>query len=616
MLEHDPSFRSVRLRGGYPPLEDLGLIGDGETVALVGLDGAIHWLCLPRFDSEPVFAALLDHERGGHFTIAPDEVVEARQYYQPDTGVLVTELRSRTGLVRVTDALALRSGADLTDDVPGGRGELVRSAVVLQGDVTLRVELEPRGGAQTWLAASGLRLNPSRRPDLRLHLRSSRPLGGLQDTFDLRQGDSLDLVLSWGRSHRHHRFDAGAMLESTAAAWRRWMTAFSYEGLQEPLVRRAAITLKLCDHWVNGSLVAAATSSLPAPVGGVRNWDYRYTWVRDAAFTVFALRRIGFGNEADAFLGWVLDAFEQSRQARIMYDLDGSPVPDEREDPELEGYRRSAPVRWGNGAADQRQHDVYGEILDCADQWVRSGGQLEPSLWSALAQLTELAGEAWRQPDQGIWEVRSEGRVFTYSAAMCQVALDRAAAIGERLDLPGPVSAWRAAADKLRHTILDQAWDEDAQTLSEHLGGGGSLDASLLALPLRRVVPADHPRMVATTAAVAERLSAGDGLLYRYLHHDSPDGIPGDEGAFLLCSFWLVDNLAMQGRLDEAEKLYDSLCARASPLGLLSEQIDPTTGDLIGNFPQAFSHIGVIASGVTLARARADGSRHTAAGER
>jgi GH15 family glucan-1,4-alpha-glucosidase len=213
----------------------------------------------------------------------------------------------------------------------------------------------------------------------------------------------------------------------------------------------------------------------------VRNWDYRYTWIRDAAFTVFALRRIGFDTEADAFLGWVLDAFEQSRRPRIMYDLDGGPVPDEREDPELEGYRRSAPVRWGNGAADQHQHDVYGEILDCADQWVRRGGPTDPSLWAALAQLADMAADAWRQPDQGIWEVRSEGRVFTYSAAMCQVALDRAAAIGERLGLPGPVPAWRAAADKLRQIILDRSWDDDAQTLSEHLDGGGSLDASLLA---------------------------------------------------------------------------------------------------------------------------------------
>jgi GH15 family glucan-1,4-alpha-glucosidase len=605
MFEPDPSFRPVRVREGYPPLEDLGLIGDGATVALVGLDGNIHWLCLPRFDSEPLLCGLLDQDRGGHFRIAPDELTEARQRYEPDTGVLVTELRSPTGLVRLTDALALRSGADLTDDVPAGRGELVRSAVVLDGRVRLRVDFEPRGGAGTRVAASGLIVNAARRPELQLHLRSSRPLSGLHGTYDLERGDSLDLVLSWGRSHRHHRFDAAAMLQGTAGAWRRWMTHFGYDGPQEPLVRRAAITLKLCDHWVNGSLVAAPTASLPAPVGGVRNWDYRYTWIRDAAFSVFAMRRIGFGDEADAFLGWVLDAFEQSQQPRIMYDLDGGLVPAEWEDIELEGYRRSAPVRWGNGAADQRQHDIYGEVLDCADQWSRGGGQLEPALWAGLASLADTAGEAWRQPDQGIWEVRNEGQVFTYSAAMCQVALDRAAAIGERLGLPGPVPAWRAAAGKLQQTILDQSWDEDTQTLSEHVDGGGSLDASLLALPLRRVVPAAHPRMVATATAVADRLSAGNGLLYRYLHDDSPDGIPGDEGAFVLCSFWLVDNLAMQGRLQEAEELYASLCARASSLGLLSEQIDPSTGEFIGNFPQAFSHIGIIASGVTLARARA-----------
>jgi GH15 family glucan-1,4-alpha-glucosidase len=323
---------------------------------------------------------------------------------------------------------------------------------------------------------------------------------------------------------------------------------------------------------------------------------------------VIALRRVGFGEEADAFLGWVLDAFEQSRHPRIMYTLGGDPVPEEIQDAELEGYRRSAPVRWGNGAADQRQHDVYGEVLDCADQWLRPGRELQPALWSGLAELAESAATMWRQPDQGIWEVRSEGRVFTYSAGMCQVALDRAAAIGERLGLSGQISRWRAEAEKLRELILDRSWDEKAQCLSEHLDGGGSLDASLLALPLRQVIPADHPRMAATTAAIAERLSAGDGLLYRYLHDRSPDGLPGDEGAFLLCSFWLVDNLILQGHLERAEDLYASLCARASPLGLMPEQIDPSTGTFMGNFPQAFSHIGIIASGVNLARAEAGGT--------
>lgn len=608
MYDPDPPFRPIRRREGYLPLEDLGLIGDGATAALVGLDGSIPWMCLPRFDSEPLFCGLLDHARGGHFTLAPEDLASARQRYEPDTGVLTTEMRSPTGVVRVTDALALRSGTDLTDDAPADRAELVRSAVVLDGNVRLRMDLEPRGGGQVRPLFSGLELRPSRRSDLRLHLRSNRPLSGLHSTHDLQRGDRLDLVLSWGRFHRHHRFDTDAMLQTTADAWRRWMQHFAYSGPQEPLVRRAAITLKLCDDWANGSLVAAPTSSLPAPVGGIRNWDYRYTWIRDAAYAVFALRRIGFSGEADAFLGWVLDAFEYSQRPRIMYTLGGSTVPDEIEDSELEGYRRSAPVRWGNGAADQRQHDVYGEILDCADQWLRSGGEIQPALWAGLAGLADSAAQAWRQPDQGIWEVRNEGRVFTYSAGMCQVALDRAAAIGERLSLPGGIAKWRTSADQLHRLILEESWDEKAQTLSAHLDGGGALDASLLALPLRHVVPADHPRMAATTTAIAERLSAGDGLLYRYLHDESPDGLSGDEGAFVLCSFWLVDNLISQGRIEAAEELYASLCARASPLGLLSEQIDPTTGEFMGNFPQAFSHIGIIASGVNLARAEADAS--------
>ena len=441
MLDLDPAFRPVRSHGGYPPLEDLGLIGDGETTALVGLDGSVCWMCVPAFDSEPLFCALLDHANGGKFSVTPERLIEARQRYEPDTGVLITELRTDTGLVQLTDALALRSRADLTDDASANHGELVRSAVVLSGSARLSVNVQPRGGADPRAAFNGLAIECPRQPNLRLHLRSNRTLSGLVSTHDLEQGDRLNLVLSWGRLGRHHPLDAEARISETADAWRRWMTGFRYDGPEQAMVRRAAITLKLCDHWANGSLVAAPTSSLPAPVGGIRNWDYRYTWIRDAAYAVFALRRIGFGNEADGFLGWVLDAFERSGDPRIMYTLDGDPIPDEWEDGELEGYRRSAPVRWGNGAADQRQHDVYGEVLDCADQWVKAGGRLDPALWGGLSNIADAAAEAWREPDQGIWEVRSSGRIFTYSAGMCEVALERAAAIGERLGLSGPSGA-------------------------------------------------------------------------------------------------------------------------------------------------------------------------------
>lgn len=612
MLEPDPPFRPIRRVDGYLPLEDHALIGDGAAAALVGRDGAVTWLCLPRFDSRPVFCGLLDHARGGAFTFAPAEPFEARQLYRPDTAVLDTEFRCASGTLRVTDAMTLRTGADLSDDVAAGRGELVRTARVLLGRVRLRYAIEPVGGVSTRLLFSGVELRLPDRPGLRLHLRGDRRLGGTgpgdsdgtHGVYELEQGESVSLCLSWARAHRHHRFDAEATVRGTERAWRRWMSGFDYQGPEEQLVRRSAVTLKLCDDWTNGSLVAAPTSSLPAPLGGVRNWDYRYAWIRDAAFAVFALRRIGFGGEADAFLGWVLDAFEAGEGPRIMYTLTGDPVPDEVTDAHLEGYRGSAPVRWGNGATDQVQHDVYGEVLDCAYQWIEGGGDIPPHLWDGLDRLADLAGEQWRTPDQGIWEVRSPGRVFTYSAAMCQVALDRAARIGRLLGTAEAAQRRRKDADRLRDLILTEAWDERAGTLTEHLGDGGGVDASLLALPLRRVVPFDHPKMAATTAAVAERLSAGDGLLYRYLHTESPDGLPGDEGAFLLCSFWLVDNLTGQGRLEQAEELYASLCARASPVGLLAEQIDPGTGAFCGNFPQAFSHIGVIAAGSGLGWAR------------
>ena len=590
---------------GYLPLEDHGLVGDGATAALVGRDGKISWLCVPRFDSPPFFCGLLDARRGGAFAVSPEGLVESRQFYEPDTGVLVTEMRGGSGTVRVTDAMTLRSGADLAEDAPAARGELLRSVRVLAGRVRLRVVVEPRGGARCERRGNGLRLKRGAGPDLQLW--SSVPLEGARTVLDLEAGDHLSLVLRWaGGSYRHHPVSPDELLRGTLDGWRRWARRIDYEGPQEALVRRSAITLKLLDHFEGGAIVAAPTSSLPEWIGGGRNWDYRYAWIRDAAFSVYALRRVGLSTEAAAFLGWVLDAVERHGRPKVLYDLDGEDPQPEREDPDLEGYRSSSPVRWGNAADEQRQHDVFGEILDCAYQWAGREGQpgepFDAVLWEKLCGLIEAAGREWREPDHGIWEVRTAGRPFTYSAALCQTALDRGAALAERFDLPGDAKGWRREAERIRQAILKEAWDPKANSLTEHLGGGGGLDASLLALPLRRVLPADHPKMVATTNAVAERLGAGDGLLYRYLVDESPDGLEGHEGAFLLCSFWLVDNLAKQGRIEEAGELYDSLCARANPLGLLPEQINPADGSFLGNYPQAFSHVGVISSGVNLAR--------------
>ena len=608
----EPVMRTIHRRDGYLPIEDHGLIGDGATAALIGRDGKIVWLCLPRFDSPALFCSLLDSERGGHFTIAPEQFQESRQYYERDSAVLVTDMKSADGQVRLTDFCPLIAGADLGEDLPATRGELLRTATVVHGKVRLLIEIAPRGGAEATPRDGSLRIRCAAQPDLALSLSSSLPLGGLRTVVTLQQGQSLHLLLRWRHSHRHgSSFDPSRLYRDTEAVWRQWLTHFAYEGPQEPLVRRSAITMKLLDHFSNGAIVAAPTSSLPERIGGPRNWDYRYAWVRDAAFSVYALHRIGLSREAAGFLSWVLDAVERDGSPRVMYDLDGRMPPEERQDLELEGYRRSKPVRWGNAAASQTQHDVYGEILDCAYQWAAHHGSIPDELWPQLRLLAETAGREWRTPDHGIWEVRTAGRPFTYSAALCQVALDRAARMADRYGLSGPIEPWRRTAGEIRAAILEEAWDGNLNSLTEHLGGGG-LDAGLLALPLRRVVPADHPKMIATTQAVRDRLDAGQGLLYRYLHEDSPDGISGSEGAFLLCSFWLVDNLAKQGRLDEAMDLYESLCGRAGTLGLLPEEIDPSSGAFLGNYPQAFSHIGVISSGVNLARSlRFAGSKNS-----
>ena len=598
------SFRPIELVDGYLPIADHGLIGDGETAALVGRDGNVGWLCAPQFDDPPLFVGLLDRARGGRFAIAPEGLAASRQRYIGDTGVLVTELADADeGVVRITDAMTLRTGADLTEDAAAARGELLRTVEVLNGRVRLLIELEPRGGAAVERRGDGLCIVCRARPDLALQLDADFPIDGSRTGLALGRGDRVHLALRWGHARRRSQGgDPAARHVATVRAWERWQANIRYEGPHAPIVRRSAVTLKLLDHFENGAMVAAPTSSLPEAIGGVRNWDYRYAWIRDAAFSVYAMSRIGLEHESAGFLAWVLDVVERGGHPRVLYTLDGLLAPAERSDAGLEGYRRSAPVRWGNAAAEQRQHDVYGELLDCAYLWAKRGGAIDDPLWGRLRPLAEAARKAWNTPDQGIWEVRSAGKPFTYSAAMCQVAVDRAARIAEALGKENDVAAWRRDAAHIRDAIVDAAWDDRIRSFTAHLRGGG-LDASVLALPVRRLVDARHPRMVATTAAIGERLSAGNGLLYRYLPRESPDGLPGEEGAFLLCSFWLVDNLALQGRIDAALEVYEALCGRANPLGLLPEQIEPSSGAFLGNFPQALSHVGLITSGVALAYA-------------
>jgi alpha,alpha-trehalase len=599
-----PPFEPLERLDGYLPIERHGLIGDGAGCALVAADGTVPWLCVPRFDDDPLCAAILDTARGGHVRVAPDDVVEARQWYLEDSAVLVTEQRTATGgVVRLVDAFALQPRADLHVAERHGAGAHVRTVEVLHGDVEIVVELAPRKGATFGRLQGGLSINWSQAPDLPLRAMCDRPLDGPRTVVALREGERMSFTLRWDADTAHDTDAPDEMLRQVDASWRDWAGCIDYDGLRAREVRRSALTLKLLDHAESGAVVAAPTSSLPEAIGGVRNWDYRYVWVRDAAFSVHAFRRIGMVQEAREYLDWVLRAVEVGDRGAVLYDIDGTIPQDEYEDPDLEGYRRSAPVRWGNGAATQRQHDAYGEIVDCAYQWVRHSGEPLPAeAWKHLAGLVDQAADVWDIPDHGIWEIRAGDRLFTYSVAMCQVALDRGARIARQCQLPGDVESWESLARHLRQELIDKAWDEEQQAFTETLGPGGGLDASVLALPLRRVIAADHPRMVSTAQAVVNGLGAGDGLIHRYDPSVSDDGLPGEEGAFLLCSSWWIDNLVLQGRIDEAGEEFERLCDRMGPLGLLPEQIDPSTGRFLGNYPQAFSHVGILGNAVLLAR--------------
>jgi GH15 family glucan-1,4-alpha-glucosidase len=592
-------------RDGYLPIEDHGLIGDGTTAALVGVDGTISWLCLPRFDSMPVFCSILDRTIGGAFRIDAGTIIDARHRYLGDTAILITELRTSTGIVRITDLMPLRDNADLGMEGTPSTGELLRCVEVVEGtgDITARVEI--RGGCDPERGRNGIRLRPRRFPELELELESSRELDGAGGSWHLERGESVTFCLRWNGGVGASSVDAPvAAVANTTEGWLGWLRAFAYRGPQRELVRRSAITIKLLDYLPNGSLIAAPTSSLPEQIGGERNWDYRYVWVRDGSFTVSSLRRIGLEAEANQFLRWTLALCAQGH-VNVMYTLDGHTKIEEVLDPELEGYRKSGPVRWGNAASDQVQHDVFGELVDLAYQSTTRGGELGNQLWVQVRELVERAAAAWNKPDQGIWEVRSAGMVQTYSAGICHVALDRGARLASRYGSTADAARWRQGAATIQQAILSDAWSEQGQYLGQGLGGG-HLDAAVLGLPIRRVVPAGHPRMIATTEAIASQLGAGDGLLYRYLPERSPDGLKGDEGAFLLCSFWMIDNLVLQGRTEEALEQFDTMCARTNALGLLPEEIDPGTGRFLGNFPQAFSHLGLISSGVGLWRAGVD----------
>ncbi|MEU7101712.1 glycoside hydrolase family 15 protein [Streptomyces longwoodensis] len=587
----------------HPRIEDYALIGDEQTAALVGPDGSVDWLCLPRFDSGACFARLLGDEDNGHWRIAPKGVRGpcTRRAYRPDTLVLDTEWETDEGTVRVTDLMPQRDVApDLVRIVEGVRGRVtVRSTLRLRFDY---------GAVVPWMRrADGHRVAIAG-PDA-VWLRTEPPVRtwgedfGTHSEFTVAEGERVAFVLTWHPSHhpRPPLVDPFEVLRTSVEDWRAWAARCTYDGPYRDAVVRSLITLKALTYRPTGGIVAAATTSLPEQPGGVRNWDYRFCWLRDSTLTLGALLAAGYHEEAEAWRNWLLRAVAgDPADLQIMYGLAGERRLPETELPWLSGFAGSAPVRVGNAAVEQLQLDVYGEVMDSLSLGRKAGLSPRPHVWSLQCVLMRWLDENWRQPDEGLWEVRGGRRPFVHSKVMVWVAADRAVrALEEHPELRGDLGRWRALRDEVHREVCEKGYDPERNTFTQSYGSR-DLDASLLLIPRVGFLPADDPRVVGTVDAIRDELGHG-GLVRRYTTDGATvDGLPGDEGAFLVCSFWLADALHMTGRTEEARELFERLAGLANDVGLLSEEYDPVAGRHLGNFPQAFSHIGLVNTALTL----------------
>ena len=608
------------------PIADYALLSDRHSAALVSRAGSIDWLCFPRFDSSSIFGRLLGDE-AGHWSIWAQNAAQVTRRYLDRTMVLETTFRTPTGSVSITDALAMgdgNRGHQLGKDAPH---LLLRRATCLEGEVDLELEYLPRpeyglvrplldavegglaalGGPDVLVLSSPMPLNvDGSSASVHLHLRGGESAGFALDHAK-RAGTGTARV--WSQS------EIGRRLEDTVSAWKSWSELHqAYVGPWRDLVQHSGRVLQALSFAPTGAICAAATTSLPEAVGGARNWDYRYAWVRDASFTIEALWVAACPDEANEFFDYVTTSaagsLDRGADLQIMFGIGGERDLTERELPHLEGWRHSVPVRVGNGAWSQRQLDVYGELLgavyrlsdrlfDNASR--RLGPMAAPDKWGAppnlapatrrfLVRLAENAAGRWQEKDQGIWEVRGEPRDFLYSKLMCWVALDRAVALADRLDASDRVEAWKQTQDQIRDAILIRGWSDRANAFAQSFGSN-DLDASNLMMPLVGFLPADDPRVLATINASEERLTDDRGLVYRYRSHD---GLDGEEGTFLLCTFWLAQALAEAGQPARARTVFARAAAFVNDVGLLAEEVDPASGELLGNFPQAFSHIGLV----------------------
>jgi GH15 family glucan-1,4-alpha-glucosidase len=594
---------------GYPPIAEHGLIGDLQTAALVTTDGSVDWFCCPRFDSPSVFASLLDRDRGGRFRVAAegDDVV-VRQLYFPDTAILVTRFMTPEGVGEVLDFMPVEDPQRASD-----RHRLVRVVRCVRGQIRFELECAPRFdyGRQ----AHELELTDEgavfHTPTLQLTLHGAghgamqRHGNDVRGALTVNAGQAGGVILESAAPGPPRTMTPEEVLDlftQTARFWRGWLSRSTYRGRWREQVDRSAITLKLMTYAPTGGLVAAPTAGLPEQVGGERNWDYRYTWIRDGSFSVHALLGLGFTEEAEAFGRWLSDrAQEQVGEAsgplKIMYRVDGSSDLDEETLDHWEGYAGSKPVRIGNGAADQLQLDIYGEALDSIYLADRHGSRAGHLGWVKLAQLTDWLCDHWDQPDEGIWETRGGRQNFTYGRLMCWVALDRMVRLAREHGRPADLGRWIGERDRIYTQIMERGWNPERRAFTQH-DKTQVLDASLLMLPLVGFVAPRDPLWLSTLEAMEGEL-VSDSLVYRYDPAASPDGLRGHEGTFSICTFWYVDALARSGRLEQARLTLEKMFTYANHLGLFAEEIGQT-GEQLGNFPQAFTHLSLINAAINL----------------
>lgn len=593
----------------YLPIGEHGLIGDLHTAALVGVDGTIDWYCSPDFDSPSVFAAILDRDRGGQWRMAPRQSGwTSKQLYFPDTNILITRFLSPDGVGEVQDFMPIVTSSAYPHH------SLVRRVLCVRGTVEFEVEIEPRFD----YGRVGHELVPGeggvifRSPKLSLALASPRPLiptgTGAQTRFALSDGESATFALVPVKPGQEPPpFDeerANRAFETAVKYWRSWLTHSRYTGRWREMVHRSALTLKLLTYAPTGAIVAAPTACLPELIGGERNWDYRYTWIRDAAFSLYALLRLGFTEEAAAFMEWLTarlgdERMQEGGPLQIMYGIDGRrDLPEQRLE-HLEGYRGSAPVTIGNGAALQLQLDIYGELVDSVYLYGKYGAPISHDTWDHLGRIVEWICDNWDQADEGIWETRAGRHHFTYSRLQCWVAVERALRMATARGLPADRAHWEGARDHIYRQIYEQGWNPERRAFVQHYDTD-VLDASVLLMPMVKFVGPTDPRWLSTLNAIGHEL-VKDSLVYRYNAEASPDGLQGQEGTFSMCTFWYVEALARAGRLDEARLTFEKMLTYANHLGLYAEEIGPT-GEQLGNFPQAFTHLSLISAAVNLDR--------------